>query len=114
MSGITTHVLDTSAGRPAAGVRVRLEMQDAAGQWSPVGDGATDTDGRLRTLLPEGSSAPAGVYRMCFETGAYYAARGQECFYPRAEITFQVKAGGGHYHVPLLLSPFGFSTYRGS
>ena len=114
MSGITTHVLDTAAGRPAAGVKVRLESEGPGGEWRLMGEGVTDADGRLRTLLPEGAAVREGVYRLRFETGAYFSAKGQSCFYPRAEVTFRVGASPEHYHVPLLLSPFGFSTYRGS
>ena len=108
MSAITTHVLDTSRGRPAAGVPVRLERGGAV-----LGEGSTDEDGRLRTLLPGGPIEP-GTYRLVFDTGAYFAARGVEAFYPNVSIDFTVRDGGQHFHVPLLLSPYGYSTYRGS
>ncbi|HKO29370.1 MAG TPA: hydroxyisourate hydrolase [Solirubrobacteraceae bacterium] len=105
MSGITTHVLDTSRGRPAAGVPVVLERA-VDGRWEAVGRGTTDDNGRARDLL---SSAPEnGRYRLTFDTGAYSR------FYPEVTVTFVVEAGEDHYHVPLLLSPFGYSTYRGS
>lgn len=105
MSGITTHVLDTSRGCPAAGVPVVLERA-VNGHWKPVGRGTTDADGRARDLL---SSAPEdGRYRLIFDTGEYSR------FYPEVTVTFVVEAGEEHYHVPLLLSPFGYSTYRGS
>jgi 5-hydroxyisourate hydrolase len=105
VSGITTHVLDTSRGRPAAGVPVVLERA-VDGRWEPVGRATTDADGRARDLL---SSAPAeGDYRLTFDTGAYSR------FYPEVSVTFAVEGGEDHYHVPLLLSPFGYSTYRGS
>ncbi|HVL68104.1 MAG TPA: hydroxyisourate hydrolase [Vicinamibacterales bacterium] len=108
---ITTHVLDTMNGRPAAGVSVELLQSDGSG-WRSVGRGATDADGRLRTLLPE---APVpGVYRLRFDTGGYFGGRGLRGFYPEVLITFEVAEGNAHYHVPLLLSPFGYSTYRGS
>jgi 5-hydroxyisourate hydrolase len=113
MSAITTHVLDTSKGRPAAGVRVTLEMKTDGG-WTRLGAGATDGDGRLRTLLAAGSPLAAGTYRLTFETAAYFAAQGVTAFYPEVQVQFAVQEGGGHFHVPLLLSPYGYSTYRGS
>jgi 5-hydroxyisourate hydrolase len=108
---ITTHVLDTSAGRPGKGLAIELERQD--GDWQRVGAGTTDDDGRLRTLTPAGPVAP-GVYRIRFHTGAYFAAQGGTGFFPVVEIQFNVADGAQHYHVPLLLSPYGYSTYRGS
>ena len=109
---ITTHVLDTALGRPARGVPVRLELFDG-GAWRELGAGATDDDGRLRTLTPPGPVAP-GRYRIGFDTRAYFAACGATGFFPVAEIQFVVDDGAAHYHVPLLLSPYGYSTYRGS
>ena len=109
---ITTHILDTSLGRPAAGVPVTLEHSTNGG-WHRVGSGATDADGRLKTLTATGAVA-TGVYRIRFDTGAYFAATGTAAFFPVVEIQFEVADGGAHYHVPLLLSPFGYSTYRGS
>jgi 5-hydroxyisourate hydrolase len=113
MSPITTHILDTRLGRPAAGVGVYLERLDAAGAWQLIGSGATDQDGRLAKLLGPGE-LPAGRYRLTFETGAYFQAQQVEYFYPRVAVEFEVAAPGQHHHVPLLLSPFGYSTYRGS
>ena len=108
MSGITTHVLDTSRGRPATGVPVVLERAVDSG-WQPVGRGTTDADGRAGDLL---TAAPSdGRYRLTFDTGAYFGGAG---FYPEVTVTFTVQRGEQHYHVPLLLSPFGYSTYRGS
>ena len=112
MSAITTHVLDTARGRPAAGVAVVLERLADGG--ATLGRGATDADGRLRDLLPAGEPLEPGAYRLVFDTGAYFARGGAESFYPEVAIVFQVKNGGEHFHVPLLLSPFGYSTYRGS
>jgi 5-hydroxyisourate hydrolase len=109
---ITTHVLDIAAGRPGRAIAIELERADAD-TWHRVGAGVTDDDGRLRTLTPSGSVA-AGVYRIRFHTGAYFAAQGQGGFFPVVEIQFTVSDGAQHYHVPLLLSPFGYSTYRGS
>lgn len=114
MSAITTHVLDTSRGRPAAGVPISLEARDDEGRWRLVGSGKTDDDGRLRTLIPAGASLEARVYRITFDTGAYFDALGIEGFYPEAAIVFRVRDASAHYHVPLLLNPYGFSTYRGS
>ena len=109
---ITTHVLDTAAGRPGNGIAIELERADH-GAWHPVGSGLTDDDGRLRTLTPAGPVQP-GTYRIRFQTGAYFASQGVTGFFPVVEIQFAVDDGAQHYHVPLLLSPFSFSTYRGS
>jgi 5-hydroxyisourate hydrolase len=114
MSAITTHVLDTSRGRPAAGVQIVLERLSADGASSVLARGATDADGRARDLLPSGESIDPGLYRLVFDTGAYFAAQSVEAFYPHVVIDFEVRDGAQHYHVPLLLSPFGYSTYRGS
>lgn len=115
MSAITTHVLDTALGRPAKGVPVQLERRAAGGDgWDAVGDGVTDADGRLRTLLPPETALQRGTYRLSFDTGAYFRASGQTGFYPEVRIVFEVRDPGAHFHVPLLLSPFGYSTYRGS
>jgi 5-hydroxyisourate hydrolase len=109
---ITTHVLDTALGRPGKGIAIELERH-ADGMWHAVGSGVTDDDGRLRTLTPAGPVQPA-TYRIRFETAAYFAAQGTHGFFPVVEIQFTVVDGAAHYHVPLLLSPYGFSTYRGS
>lgn len=114
MSGITTHVLDLASGRPASGVSVRLEVSSADRGWIVLADKVTDADGRVRDLLAVGSKLDAGRYRLTFATGPYFAARGQDCFHPEAAITFEVRDAAQHYHVPLLVSPFGYSTYRGS
>jgi 5-hydroxyisourate hydrolase len=113
MSAITTHVLDTSRGRPAANVEITLEVRAGEG-WQTLGTGTTDADGRLRTLLPAGAPLEAGVYRLTFETGRYYAASGIATLYPSIAIVFDTQPGESHYHVPLLVAPFGYSTYRGS
>lgn len=113
MSGITSHVLDTSLGVPAAGLTVRLARRDDAGAVTELEERRTNADGRVADLLG-GRPLAAGVYRLTFETGAYFAAEGKRCFYPRVEVVFEVDATDRHYHVPLLLSPFGYSTYRGS
>ena len=113
MSGITTHILDTSKGRPASGVLVVLEVRAESG-YREIGRGETDADGRLRTLVPVGTELVAGTYRITFATGAYHAANGTIGFYPEVTIAFEVREPTQHYHVPLLLNPFGYSTYRGS
>jgi 5-hydroxyisourate hydrolase len=109
---ITTHILDTGEGQPARDVAVRLEFF-AEQRWCLIGEGRTDGDGRLRTLTPVGAVTP-GHYRISFETDAYFAARNVEGFFPLVEVQFVVSDGAAHYHVPLLLSRFGYSTYRGS
>ncbi|HEX8844372.1 MAG TPA: hydroxyisourate hydrolase [Pyrinomonadaceae bacterium] len=114
MGAITTHILDTSRGRPAGGVEVTLEIQGAAGGWEFLGKGLTDDDGRLRDLLQEGHALAEGIYRLTFDTGSYFASQRVESFYPEVKIIFSVRDAGQHYHVPLLLNPYGYSTYRGS
>lgn len=114
MSPITTHVLDTAHGRPATGMAVALHFLAREGDARELGRGTTDADGRLTTLLPAGTALEPGTYRLSFDTGGWYAARGESSFYPRVRILFTVEDPAGHYHVPLLLSPFGYSTYRGS
>ena|SRR5256885_5184951 len=114
MSAITTHILDVSRGSPASGVSITLEIQTDGNGWRIIGRGETDADGRLRNLLPDDSQLKAGTYRLTFDTGAYFAAQKTEAFYPEVKVAFVVKDGAQHYHVPLLLSPFGYSTYRGS
>lgn len=105
MSLVTTHVLDTAKGRPAAGIAVRFETADG----KPIADGRTDDDGRIRDLGPE--TLEPGAYRLVFDTGAYL---GPDAFFPEVTLTFRISDGGAHHHVPLLLSPFAYSTYRGS
>jgi 5-hydroxyisourate hydrolase len=107
MSAITTHVLDTAQGKPASDVPIDLEIREGQG-WKRLGQGVTDADGRLRTLLPAGAPLQPGTYRLRFETKA------RSAFFPEVSIVFTIHEAGGHYHVPLLISPFGYSTYRGS
>jgi 5-hydroxyisourate hydrolase len=114
VSAITTHVLDTSLGRPATGVPVTLERSRGEHGWELLGQGENDADGRLRTLLPSGQPLVAGRYRLIFDTRRYFDNRGVRAFYPTVIVTFDAAAGEPHYHLPLLLSPFGYSTYRGS
>lgn len=112
MKSISTHVLDIARGRPAQGVPVTLERKEGK-TFVRLKEGTTDADGRIRDLVPEGQLT-AGTYRVTFDTGSYFAAQGTEGFYPEASVLFVVRDAGAHYHVPLLLSPYGYSTYRGS
>jgi 5-hydroxyisourate hydrolase len=114
MKQISTHVLDTTQGKPAKDVMVRLERKEADGEWVELKVSRTDQDGRCGQLLPENEFLCAGLYRLLFDTGSYHAAQNIEAFYPMVEITFQVRTGESHFHIPLLLSPNGYTTYRGS
>lgn len=109
---ISTHVLDASLGRPAVGMDLTLDRRDD-GSWTTLATGSTDDDGRCPELTAD-LEVGIGVYRLTFGTGDYFAHVGTETFYPVVELTFGVTDPGAHYHVPLLLSPFAFSTYRGS
>lgn len=112
MSQITTHVLDTSLGKPAEGLAIALQRKEK-GVWENLASGRTDADGRISNLLLPNELLVPGVYRMEFQTGAYYQKLHTKTFYPVVHITFET-FDSEHYHVPLLLNPFGFSTYRGS
>jgi 5-hydroxyisourate hydrolase len=112
-SPITTHVLDTALGRPAAGLRLRLERLADDGSATLVTEATTNEDGRVAPLMAPGSLA-AVTYRMTFDTGPYFAATHRTGFYPYVSIVFTITAPDEHHHVPLLLSPYGYSTYRGS
>ena len=118
MSAVTTHVLDTARGIPAAGVLVRLERVPGSGAGQPgaggeIGRARTDADGRAGDLGP--AELDAGTYRLVFDTGGYFAGQGdQAAFFPEVTVTFALADRARHYHVPLLLSPFAYSTYRGS
>jgi 5-hydroxyisourate hydrolase len=110
--GISTHILDTTCGRPAAGVDVTLERSGEGGAWTALGRGTTDGDGRVKALLAEGPEP--GTYRITFHVAPYFRRQNVEAFYPEVSIAFEVRRAGEHFHVPLLLNPFGFTTYRGS
>ena len=114
MRRISTHVLDTAQGAPARSVPVRLERQEPSGDWRLVGSARTDPDGRCVQLLPEGAAVSAGIYRLTFDTASYYAAQKIVGLYPLVQITFVAKEGEEQFHIPLLLSPHGYTTYRGS
>jgi 5-hydroxyisourate hydrolase len=112
MSQVTTHVLDTSKGKPAKGVKIILSQLDKE-EWKTIAGGSTDSDGRLAYLPEENIIAEKGIYKLKFETKAYFDEQGVQTFFPYVEIIFEIK-DKEHYHVPLLLNPYGYSTYRGS
>jgi 5-hydroxyisourate hydrolase len=112
MSQITTHILDTTKGKPAAGVTIALLWQKGD-NWQEIACGVTNSDGRIADLLPQEKQLNLGIYKMKFDVQEYFAKDGTTTFYPFVEIIFSV-ASSEHYHVPLLLNPFGYSTYRGS
>jgi 5-hydroxyisourate hydrolase len=114
LSPITTHVLDTARGLPASGVPVRLEMLREEQRPRLLGQGVTDADGRLGDLLRPGHVMETGAYQLVFETDVYFEATNTPAFFPYVVIVFRVTDPARHYHVPLLLSPYGYSTYRGS
>jgi len=114
MSRITTHVLDAASGQPAAGLGVTLEYRTGEDQWRVVGQGKTDADGRLKELMARGARLDVGVYRLRFDAAAYFAAQKTECFHPEIAVQFTVRDAAQDYHVPLLLSPYSYTTYLGS
>jgi 5-hydroxyisourate hydrolase len=109
VSTLSTHVLDTALGRPAQGIKVTLERGDDL-----LGSGETDADGRVKDLLKKETALAEGSYRLTFYVADYFAKAGRAAFFPEIVVAFRAESGEGHYHVPLLLSPFGYSTYRGS
>ncbi len=113
MKGISTHVLDTVRGKPAAGMLVRLHKQNASGEWRLINSARTDQNGRCSQLLPQEESLP-GIYRLIFDTGNYHLHQQSPALYPQVEVMFQAQEGESHFHIPLLLSPNGYTTYRGS
>ena len=114
MSRISTHVLDTSLGRPASGVRVTLWSVDGDGGERQIAQGTTDNDGRISDLVPGDQALTVGVFALRFEIAEYFEAHGIETFFPYASVHFRVTESTARHHVPLLLSPHGYSTYRGS
>jgi len=114
MSGITTHILDVTRGRPAARVPIMLEVLGDSHTWTELGRGKTDNDGRLKTLLPAGHQLRAADYRLTFDTATYFRGLEAETFYPLVQVMFTIRDPSQNYHVPLLLSAYGYSTYRGS
>ena len=110
---LSVHVLDLQSGQPTAGIAVTLEQRSGE-QWRALAAGVTDAKGRIAALYPEDKPIAAGDYRIVFKTGEHYARKGQPTFFPRIPVEFKVEDTGQHYHIPLLLSPFGYSTYRGN
>jgi 5-hydroxyisourate hydrolase len=113
MSSISTHILDTARGTPAADVSISL-YRLKNNQCDCLGEGKTNTDGRVSDLCEQQSNLSAGIYKMHFASGDYFSAMGDAVFYPYAEVVFVIGKNTAHYNIPLLLSPFGYSTYRGS
>ncbi|KAJ9070832.1 hypothetical protein DSO57_1003297 [Entomophthora muscae] len=113
-SPITTHILDTQSGKPANGVNVTLSVQENS-CWKALGQGITDSDGRINRLIKDdiGACAPHGIYQLTFDVKEYFESQSQKCFFPKVQLTFEV-CEKRHYHVPLLLSPYSYTTYRGS
>jgi 5-hydroxyisourate hydrolase len=114
MKRISTHILDLARGKPASAVPVRLEKQDSTGDWQLLTSECTDEDGRCLQLLREGEDLSAGVYRLIFDTASYFVSQKVPALYPVVIVAFQVQDGESHFHIPLLLSPNGYTTYRGS
>jgi 5-hydroxyisourate hydrolase len=114
MKCISTHILDLIQGKPAPAVAVRLEKQDDSGDWRILTSAHTDQDGRCPQMLPQDEDLAAGIYRLIFETGNYFAQLKISTLYPVVEIVFRAQEGESHFHIPLLLSPNGYTTYRGS
>ena len=113
MKRISTHILDLMRGQPANDVPVRLEWQEASGNWRLLNSARTDHDGRCGQLLPDNQMLP-GVYRLSFDTASYFVAQKISGLYPVVEVTFQARDGESQFHIPLLLSANGYTTYRGS
>ena len=114
MNRISTHVLDTARGKPAPAVKLRLEFREPNGAWRHLSSTQTDAEGRCFQLLPEQEMVAEGFYRLTFDTAAYFGSQGISGLYPFVEITFHVRSGESHFHIPLLISPNGYTTYRGS
>lgn len=114
MIRISTHVLDTAVGKPARDMAVHLEHRENSGEWRVVGSGRTDQDGRCHQLAAEGEMLQPGTYRLAFDTAGYHAAHNVHGLYPIVQITFSLREGETHLHIPLLLGPHTFTTYRGS
>lgn len=114
MKHISTHILDLTSGKPAANVPVRLEKQNSSGDWLLLNSSRTDQDGRCADLLIRDETLSASVYRLIFDTGDYFEQQKISALYPVVEVTFRAQEGESHFHIPLLLSPNGYTTYRGS
>ena len=114
MNRISTHILDTARASPPGMCPSSCEKQNTPGDWRLLASARTDQDGRCAQLLPEGGNLGAGIYRLIFDVANYYAAQSIDALYPVVEVTFHARAGESHFHIPLLLSPNGYTTYRGS
>ncbi len=114
MSTISTHTPDTSRGAPASGVAVSLEVQDTDESWTELSHAWTDEDGRVKPFFLVEQQLSGGIYRLCFDTEGYFSGLQVESFYPQVVVVFKIDDTTQHYHVPLLISPYGYSTYRGS
>jgi 5-hydroxyisourate hydrolase len=114
MSAISTHVIDIMRGRPAKGITVSLHKFSSSNQWEPLAVGTTDTDGRIRNMLDLRHILTTGTYRLSYEAADYFRALGTACFFPEVAVTFLIENPTEHYHIPLLLSPYAYSTYRGT
>lgn len=110
---LSSHILDIHTGRPAPGVNIILSKQDASGHWDVVDERKTDENGRVKDFLEETPDGHPGIYKLTYQVAPYFESQGQESFYPFIEVVFQIKENG-HYHVPITLSPYGYSTYRGN
>jgi len=114
MTRVSTHVLDTTLGKPARDMSVRLERHESSGQWEMIASARTDQDGRCGQLMAENSKLSPGIYRLTFDTAGYHMSLGTSGLYPIVQVTFSVRDGETHFHIPLLLSPHGYTTYRGT
>jgi len=114
MNRISTHVLDLIVGKPAKDIPVRLERQDVDGHWRLLSSARTDQDGRCSQLLPDGENLSPGIYRLIFDTGSYYTQQKIDALHPSVEVTFRTRESESQFHIPLLLSPNGYTTYRGT
>ena len=114
MSTISTHILDTGCGRPAGGVHVDLQVRNDDDSWAALAEAWTDEDGRVKPFFLVETHLEAGVYRLIFDTESYFSTLNVKCFYPQVTIVFEIDDTTQHYHIPLLLCPYGYSTYRGS
>jgi len=114
MSTISTHILDTARGAPANGVNVNLQFQNPDDSWTQLAEAWTDEDGRVKPFFLVETHLSAGTYRLVFDTESYFSAQEIEFFYPQVSVVFKIGDDPQHYHVPLLISPYGYSTYRGS
>ncbi len=110
---LSVHILNLQTGVPTAGVEVELDQKEK-GDWTKIASGVTDANGRITALYPEQKTVSSGTYRVVFKTGDYYQKSGEKSFFPEIPVEFTMANNGEHYHIPLLLSPYGYSTYRGN